>query len=760
MIKQFLRIQAPALFQDFSWPPGLDDFSRYNLIYGWNGAGKTSLVEIMRQIETGTQNPNSSFEVQLENQKINSSNEAALEQIPIKVFTKSFVEKNVFNPSGMPGIVFLGQENIADQKELEEISSLLREERKKLIQAENETKTANNAWAKHQQDTAKAIKDRLLGNPSYQHYKRNDYERRADELSSRPMSELVRTDDELKALAHTKNQQPRPDLHSVSIQDPNISSIEEAASEVLSRSITRQSMEALESNSDLRNWVDTGLQLHRAIQAEQCGFCGNHLEEERLKALEDYFAQGHRQLTEDIERQLEGIATSRETLVRHTLPTEGELYQDHLDSYRSASAKLKEQIEAYLERLEIIQACLEEKRANPFSTPAIPPAHTQLDLASSIASINAIILSHNQQTKSLQDRADSACKEIEEHHIAEAGDERSQLLKDLQACRENEKTSRKAIQKLEEKVKEIKSRVDPHSFSAEQLTKDLRRYLGRDELSFELFGKGYQIVRSGTSVATGLSEGERTAIALLYFLQSLHDQTFQVSEGIVVLDDPVSSLDSNALFNAFSFIRAKTVGAKQLFILTHNFTFFRLVRRWFLGDRKNSSLYSLKALLDSSGERKAVLQPLDYLLRTFESEYHYLFSIVHSAAQADSLHDQEICHLPNTARRLLEAFISFHRPTRRSSFERAIEELSHGEPVRATRIVRFTHAFSHNEDFESSADQDMSQLSEAQPVMADVMTLIKSVAPAHFKEMEALLRSAAQSHSDRSGGSQRLTGLA
>ncbi len=42
------------------------------------------------------------------------------------------------------------------------------------------------------------------------------------------------------------------------------------------------------------------------------------------------------------------------------------------------------------------------------------------------------------------------------------------------------------------------------------------------------------------------SEGERTAIAFLYFLKSLQDKSFDLANGIVVIDDPVSSLDANA----------------------------------------------------------------------------------------------------------------------------------------------------------------------------------------------------------------------
>ena len=92
---------------------------------------------------------------------------------------------------------------------------------------------------------------------------------------------------------------------------------------------------------------------------------------------------------------------------------------------------------------------------------------------------------------------------------------------------------------------------------------DICSYLGRGELTFEIQGSGYQISRNGTP-AKNLSEGERTAIAFLYFLKSLGDKSFSLKDGIVVIDDPVSSLDSNALFHAFGFMKGRTKDAGQL----------------------------------------------------------------------------------------------------------------------------------------------------------------------------------------------------
>ena len=49
-IERFLKIQDEGLFQNFSWPSNLYEFSKINLIYGWNGTGKTTLSRLMNKL--------------------------------------------------------------------------------------------------------------------------------------------------------------------------------------------------------------------------------------------------------------------------------------------------------------------------------------------------------------------------------------------------------------------------------------------------------------------------------------------------------------------------------------------------------------------------------------------------------------------------------------------------------------------------------------------------------------------------------------
>ena len=129
------------------------------------------------------------------------------------------------------------------------------------------------------------------------------------------------------------------------------------------------------------------------------------------------------------------------------------------------------------------------------------------------------------------------------------------------------------------------------------------------------------IIRAGQP-ATHLSEGEKTAIAFLYFLKSLRDKNFDVATGVVVIDDPVSSLDAGALFSAFGYMKERVRDAGQLIVMTHNFAFFRQVRNWFHHLPKKdrpAGFYMLKAIV-AGDERCAELVELDPLLREYESD--------------------------------------------------------------------------------------------------------------------------------------------
>ena len=113
-------------------------------------------------------------------------------------------------------------------------------------------------------------------------------------------------------------------------------------------------------------------------------------------------------------------------------------------------------------------------------------------------------------------------------------------------------------------------------------------------------------------VAENLSEGERNFIAFLYFYHQVRGSmtSEELKEKIVVIDDPVSSMDSTALFlvsaivreminvcrNNTEYLNPKVPGdyIKQLFILTHNVYFHREVTYQQVGYYNCTSFYMIR----------------------------------------------------------------------------------------------------------------------------------------------------------------------
>ena len=116
------RLRDHGVFRDFTWPSELPEFGSNNLIYGWNGTGKTTLSRLFRDLELGR--PPERGEVTLRVNGRDLRNESfAQSNIPVRVFNRDFINENVF-PVGrgeMPPILVLGAENIEKQQEVERL---------------------------------------------------------------------------------------------------------------------------------------------------------------------------------------------------------------------------------------------------------------------------------------------------------------------------------------------------------------------------------------------------------------------------------------------------------------------------------------------------------------------------------------------------------------------------------------------------------------------------------------------------------------
>jgi wobble nucleotide-excising tRNase len=740
-ITRISRARDFGVLRDFTWPSDLPTFGRFNLIYGWNGSGKTTISKLFRALETRVAPANDEVTLSINGADVRG-HEFGQVTLPVRVFNKDFVSESVFPTTGDVAPIFvLGKENVEKQKQVDLLKTTLADEQSKLDTNRQKKSGAATTLDRFCIDKARVIKDTLRssGSNPYNNYNKSDFAQRAEEMISvgdkdpRILNDTTR--DRLLAQIRAS---PKSKLQPLTYRLPDLEALEKNVADLLSGTVVSAAIESLKNDAKLSLWVHTGLGLHKERRSETCLFCQQTLPKDRLKALEAHFSTEYEDLLRKLGDQIATIQAAIKTATDLSIPKSAELYEHLSSESESAATALRGECESAKRALETLVKALEAKKSRAFERVSLEVSLPVLN-AEVVANLNAVIQKHNQVCDEFHSGAQSARKQLEADSVATAMDEFVMLRDAVQTAEGGVKETEDETRRLNTEIAKLERDIVDHLRSAEELNDDLRKYLGHGELRLEVKQTGYTIMRHD-SPADSLSEGETTGIALLYFLKSLKDRRFELRRGVVVLDDPVSSLDANSLYLAFGLIRQRTQNAAQLFILTHNFTFFREVRNWFHSlkgqDKKNRRFYMLECAYDGD-QRCSSLRPLDPLLEQYESEYHYLFARIYRAAGPSSSATLEESYLlPNMARRLLEAFLAFRQPQFSRELWQKLRDVDFDE-AKKLRMYRFLNIHSHGNTI-GEPEHDPSLLGEARSVLQDLLELIKAQDAEHFAAMAKL----------------------
>jgi wobble nucleotide-excising tRNase len=237
--------------------------------------------------------------------------------------------------------------------------------------------------------------------------------------------------------------------------------------------------------------------------------------------------------------------------------------------------------------------------------------------------------------------------------------------------------------------------------------------------------------RSGNT-AKNISEGEKTAIALVYFIAKLKEQNNKVEDTIVVLDDPISSFDNNHLFHANYFIKNECKNAKQLFILTHNFHFFSLLKDWSV-DIKDIEYYIVKSKYIKNA-RHGTIENAERIFKYYCSEYHFLFSEIINYTKSLDKEYIEKHVIANLCRQLLESFLTFKFG--RKKLEKCFDEIEGFREI--DKVRKFVNAYSHRSDHGASIQGFNDNLfAETDTIIPLVLKLIEHLDKVHYDSMIA-----------------------
>src|ERR1700756_4227041 len=97
MITRINHIKSHRIFQEFAWHSDLEDFERYNLLYGWNGSGTRPLSNLFRCLERKEPLREGDAELTIYGKRCLLSEITKESVLPqVRVFNRQFVSANVF----------------------------------------------------------------------------------------------------------------------------------------------------------------------------------------------------------------------------------------------------------------------------------------------------------------------------------------------------------------------------------------------------------------------------------------------------------------------------------------------------------------------------------------------------------------------------------------------------------------------------------------------------------------------------------------
>lgn len=767
------------IFRDFSWPAtGTPDFGQFNVIYGWNGSGKTTLSNIFHMLQRRTPLLEGRVEL-LVDQTIIQGKDFGTASLPdVRTFNRDTVDRTVFEAPNrqLPPVFFLGEDTVEKQREVEQLSRELADLAEIQKQTDAKHKAATNAFESFCTEEARGTKNLLTvaGGGPYNNYNAANFKADAAALGQQTTIVLALTPKTRKAYLEIKDEKPMAAIPEPLFTFPDVAALVSQTQAMLTRSVVSSVIAELAEDPPLGAWVRTGLALHKAPrESEACHFCNQVIPQGRVAVLEAHFNDEFQRFISEIDQLVGQVVRAQESLTKIEVPPKEALYANLRPAYEAAANASKQHSSGASTSLGILLRALRAKRDEPFRQLAMTHFITNLTadggspsgfevfmqvlLGGSVAigavigkttfdQVVNLIKEHNARTVSFDAEAVKARTGLLRDETLRAMPKWRELSKEITDLASDEKKAGEQIGKLRQRIDTLNVEIRQHRQPAEELNQEIAAYLGRDELKFKPEQNGYLITRGGQP-ATDLSDGERTAIAFLYFLKSLKAADFDLTKGIVVIDDPVSSLDANSMFSAFAFLKQRTASAAQLFVLTHNFTFFRQVRSWFYSlpgqgradvTRRPARFYMLSSQFDG-GQRSSKLELLDPFLHQYESEYHYLFKRIHEEANRAVPAGLEAYYaLPNVGRRLLEAFLAFRVPDKPGDLYQKLEATSFDQ-AKKIRILRFLHTYSHLDGI-AEPHHDVAVLSETPAVLQDVLALIRHCDEEHFNGMVALLQ--------------------
>ena len=598
----------------------LDNLKRKNFIYGKNGAGKSSITEVIRAQYGETHD--------------------------VRIFQgfNSVAENERFDA------ISLGIENAELQPQIEAVNKKIDDIKlqiqetddenlyKRFRHAESELSNYQTARKHFYSSSASELKNSYTGLTGANYTTRN--------FQNDIPNSLELNDGEVKRLENLKNQDALRQVIEQQVAFEDLGKYLTATNDILTTELIPSIILKFKSNQEA-NWAREGMHYHEA--GSVCAFCGNEVSEERLENLNSFFDNQVKKFEDRINNAITKISHAKQVAKATKKIEKKFFYPQFHEKIQTINLEINEYVAEYVNFLNILEEQLLERRSNLFTTKleivdTIPEA-----IDPTIAQYKKLCEENNKFSANLNIEKQQARERLRLNLVAKK-------LKDFD--HNNFVTEGKV---LEEKYTRIKREFDEKQLELDNLEKELNslllrsvdesvaaerinKYLrGLGEQSFQLIlvegeQKGQYAVQdmqgNKRSIST-LSTGEKNIVAFLWFMLDLENpDKLTEKQRIIVFDDPMNSNDDTTQYLIIVSIQKLLKNLNdtdQVFILTHNIHFYINVRyKWWNGSTKqNYEKTTIHLVKSSAGSSFRLLtSEAEDLKTTYEAlwaELHWMY---------------------------------------------------------------------------------------------------------------------------------------
>lgn len=736
-IKKIVKINSFGCFQNFEWEKTVPGFCEYNFFYGWNYSGKTTLSKIFRCLEIKALHkdfPDAEFSLETDNANIIQRDIS--KDYPIRVFNENFVEDNFQwnnEEARIAPVLILGKEvqelkdkakNLTKQRcEKEETHRKTKEDR------ERKERDLNNYLT----DRASEIRN-ILGITNAREFDKSKLEEKIESIADSYESYILPEDKKVNTLDTYRSKKPEK----ITFKSPQLklSTFISEVEDILSEKVTAQQIiEKLKENPELSDWVRAGIPLHK--NEKECQFCGNELSPVRIEILKKHFSDEFDKLMEKIKNEEKEISDHFEEIKNLNLPDKARLFEVLQSQFENGLNSLKATKSNYIQTLKSVKEELKRKREKPFDSLEIQElSDNTLELTNALKEIESIINSHKSKVDSFVTEKQKAKDDLIKYFTAEFIKKKNYfgIKKEIETEKESIKKLEQEIGNLEKEIEDINNKIKAEAIGAVKINGYLKEFFNDDKLKIKLMDDGKYKLYRNKRIAKNLSTGEKNIISLIYFFAKLEETEFDFSNAVIFIDDPVSSLDSNHIFKVYAFVNEKLKDCGQLFITTHNFDFFNLLKDLSKYDLNNKGKFYLVKMSKSQTGEYSSIENLPKVLLNYKSEYNYLFSILKSFHDSNDKSNFELLYiLPNILRRFFEAYLFMKYPDGRNFKKKAKRFLKDTNKSDIQKTLKLMDEYSHEKN--PTHTKKFPDVEEVEDAIRFILKTIKDKDKEHYEAL-------------------------